>query len=133
MAKNPSPSLLDAGQIIKRAFDEGNDRLRVETEIATVTVGGNQEILITDTTDAIKIGNGSGQYMAVNSDGSINVSATSTQMFTLPFDSIVASYPSGTVEVYVSKVGGTSGTTQQTVTVTYTDSTKALISSVVRT
>jgi hypothetical protein len=49
------------------------------------------------------------------------------------WDSIVASYPSGTVEVYEYKTGGVSGTLTSTVTVTYTDSTKAFIQSVVKT
>lgn len=48
-------------------------------------------------------------------------------------DSIVASYPSSTVEVYAFKTGGVSGTTLMTLTVTYTNSTKELISTVVKT
>lgn len=69
----PPFTQLDFEQVITGSYDETNRRIRVETEIATVDVGGNQEILITDDIDAIKIGNGSHQYLAINSDGSINV------------------------------------------------------------
>lgn len=46
------------------------------------------------------------------------------------FDYIAATYPTGTTEVYTYKLGGASGTVVGTITVTYTDSTKALVSSV---
>lgn len=49
------------------------------------------------------------------------------------YDSIAASYPSANVEVYMYYAGGLSGTLVSTVTVTYTDSTKATLVSVVRT
>lgn len=52
------------------------------------------------------------------------------QLFTKSYDSITVTYPSGTQEVYTSRVGGVSGTVQQTVTVNYTDSTKANLSNV---
>lgn len=48
-------------------------------------------------------------------------------------DAIVASYPSATVETYVFKSGGVSGTTLMTLTVTYTTSSKEFILSVVKT
>lgn len=51
-------------------------------------------------------------------------------LFTVPYDEIDATYPDSVTEVYVSKL---SGVTQQTVTVTYTDSTKDFISTVIRT
>ena len=46
-------------------------------------------------------------------------------------DTITAEYPSSSVEVYKYRQGGISGTVVRTVTVTYTDATKELISSVV--
>lgn len=49
------------------------------------------------------------------------------------YDYIGATYPSGTTEVYTYKYGGSGGTLVATVTVVYTDSTKANISSVTRT
>lgn len=57
MAKNPNPSLLDPGQIIKRAFDESEDRIRVDANITT-TIGGTQEVLISQVDDSIRIGDG---------------------------------------------------------------------------
>lgn len=48
------------------------------------------------------------------------------QLFTLPFDSITATYPTATQEVYQSRVGGIAGTVQQTATVNYTDASKAV-------
>ena len=49
------------------------------------------------------------------------------------YDYIAATYPLATQEVYTYKTGGASGTTTRVVTVTYTDSTKATLSSVQRT
>ena len=75
-----------------------------------------------------------GNTMTVNPDGSINVDISKTiGLFTLPYDSILATYPSATVEDYQSYLGGLSGTPVQLVVVTYTDSTKNFITSVVRT
>lgn len=54
--------------------------------------------------------------------------------FALPeFNYISAAYPSATQEVYTYKIGGSGGTTVATVTVNYTDSTKANISNLART
>lgn len=41
------------------------------------------------------------------------------------YDYIGVAYPTSTTETYTYKTGGSSGTTVGTVTVTYTDSTKA--------
>lgn len=49
------------------------------------------------------------------------------------YDYIAATYPDSLTEVYVFKTGGSSGTTVNSVTVVYTDSTKANISTVART
>jgi hypothetical protein len=63
----------------------------------------------------------------------VNASVTSVQLFDKPYDTISASYPSSTVEIYETLLGGLSGVVQQTATVTYTDTTKNYIQSVVRT
>jgi hypothetical protein len=47
-------------------------------------------------------------------------------------DTITALYPSSAVEVYQYRVGGISGSVIKTITVTYVDSTKELILSVVQ-
>jgi hypothetical protein len=70
MAVNPNPSKLDQTQIFQRAFDESEERLRVDS-LATVSLG-IVEVAIDATTDSIAISDGVDQ-LAVNSDGSINV------------------------------------------------------------
>lgn len=76
MAKNPQNPQLDPGQIIKRVYDEDNDRIRVD---ANVTAPDGNSILIDATTDSIKIGNtATGPFLNVNPDGSINVEGTLT-------------------------------------------------------
>ena len=59
---------------------------------------------------------------------SINLNSLVTD----PWDYLSAAYPNGTTEVYTYKSGGVSGTTVATITVTYTDSTKANVSTVSR-
>lgn len=49
------------------------------------------------------------------------------------FDYISAAYPNATTETYTFKSGGSGGTTVATVTVVYTDSTKASLSTVTKT
>lgn len=74
MTKNPTISDLDQQQIIQRVFNGDDDRLRVD---AGVTIdNGQMEVAISDTEDSIRIGNGNGNKLAVNSDGSINVNSS---------------------------------------------------------
>jgi hypothetical protein len=49
------------------------------------------------------------------------------------WDYLKVTYPLGTTEVYTFKTGGSGGTTVSTVTVVYTDSTKANVDTVTRT
>lgn len=49
------------------------------------------------------------------------------------YDTVVPDFSGGTTDVYAYKTGGTGGSTVATVTITYTDSSKAVIQSVVRT
>jgi hypothetical protein len=101
--------------------------------IGTVEITGPSGHLLDPNSDGslnVKVeGSPSGNFEDFNSDGS----AKSVGLFNLPYDTIEATYPSATQEVYVSLIGGPSGTTQQTVTVNYTDSTKNFITSVLRT
>jgi len=50
-----------------------------------------------------------------------------------PYDSVVVTYPTTIQEVYIFKDGGVSGTTVATITVTYTDTSKENLSTVVKT
>lgn len=65
MARNPTPnpSGLTGDQVLQRAFDQANDELRVG--ISNVTIdSGSMEVSISDISDSIKIGNGSGSLFA---------------------------------------------------------------------
>ena len=49
------------------------------------------------------------------------------------FDAIAVGYPTASQETYTYKIGGVAGVTVATVTVTYTDATKTILTSVART
>jgi hypothetical protein len=61
------------------------------------------------------------------------IGAPGTILAGVTYDYIGASYPNAVTEVYSYKQGGSGGTLQATVTVTYTDSTKNSLVSVVKT
>ena len=60
-------------------------------------------------------------------------SATKGGLFIPQADYIAVSYPTSSTEVYVYKINGASGETVATLTLTYTDDTKANILSVAKT
>lgn len=60
----------DPGQILQAVYD-GDESLNVNATV-TATIG-TVEVSINDTDDSIKVGNGSGTFVAVNNDGSLNV------------------------------------------------------------
>lgn len=62
--------------------------------------------------------------------GGLNVTPISGSLVSENFDYIAVSYPSATEEVFTYKSGGAGGTIVATITVTYTDGTKANVSSV---
>lgn len=55
--------------VLQAVFDPITNSLRTEV---TANISGAQEVIISDVDDSIKIGNGSGVFVAVNLDGSIN-------------------------------------------------------------
>lgn len=57
MPQNPSISQLDSTNIFQRAFDESEDRLRVDAEV-TANISGAQEVIINQNDDTIAIGDG---------------------------------------------------------------------------
>lgn len=130
----PTPSDLDFSQCIQGAYDEANGALRVEAEItSSIIAPPGLEVSITSADDSVTIGNpNNSNTLNINPDGSINVISENVTLFTEPYDSITATYPSSTQEIYQSRVGGISGTVQQTVTVNYTDTTKSYILNVSR-
>lgn len=142
---------LDADQVIKQAYDEANQRLRVDASV-TASIGdvsivdsdGNELEVNPDGSLNVQLAGGALQIevsaadgdniaisdgtntASVNSDGSLNV-RDGLGLFTLPYDAITVQYPSVTQEVFQSRVGGITGTVIQTVTINYTDSTKNFI------
>lgn len=75
MASNylsPLNTKLDAAQVIRRAYDETNNRLRVDAEV-TATIGTVDVIIDAASGDNIKISDGV-NTLTVNPDGSINIS-----------------------------------------------------------
>lgn len=70
----------------------------------------------------------------VDSAGNEITSIPTTSGLSIPdYDYLSVAYPLATQEVYTFKTGGVSGTTVATVTVNYTDATKADLSSVEKT
>lgn len=68
--------------------------------------------------------------------GTLSTSGTTTELTGLMpkvFDYIAANLSGSTADVYTYKAGGSGGTTAATLTVTWTDSTKTVLSTVVRT
>lgn len=125
---------LDANQVIKDVYDEVENRLRVDAEVTAVI--GDIEVHIDQASDSIRIGDGTDLITGTNVDGKIGLDVNVLNpigIFTLPYDSITATYPTTTQEVYKSRIGGISGAVQETATVNYTDATKDFILNVVRT
>ena len=149
---------MDVGNILRQVYDNNTQSLNVNLQgsgsvtlpnISRLSDGTNfitssnigskvgldvaivnmPEILINDADDSIKIGNGSGTYMAVNTDGSTNTTINNA-IVPYKFDSIFPTYPNATTEIYQYK---NAGATVATVTVIYSDSTKNFINSIVRT
>lgn len=73
-----SLSRRDPGQVLQAAFDDDTQSLKTTVVNIVENAEGVTEVSINDADDSIKIGNGSGQYAAVNSDGSLNVNVVST-------------------------------------------------------
>ena len=116
----------DPGQILQAVYD-GAEAINVNATV-TATIG-EVEVMITDTTDSIAIGNGSGVLAQVDSNHNLQVSAQNS-LVTVPYDSIYPTYPNGVTEIYAYKK---LASTVATVTVIYVDLTKNAIVSIVRT
>jgi hypothetical protein len=92
------------------------------TAIRTLAVDGFGQAIDSTTTQDGKT------RLAVDAEVTVNT----VQLFTKAYDSISAAYPDATHEVYKTFVGGLGGTLQETITVTYVDSSKNELVSVVR-
>lgn len=71
MAKNPTPSQLDAGQIIKRVFDDDNDSFRVDANVTFE--GSTQEVIISHADDSIRLGDGTKIVTATTVDSDVGL------------------------------------------------------------
>lgn len=73
--------------------------------------------------------------LPVDSANPLQVAATvqTVQLLTKPYDAIIPTKPSPTVEVYTTRLGGEFGVIQEVVTVTYEDASKEFITLVLRT
>lgn len=67
MPQNPSISHLDSTNIFQRAFDESEDRLRVDAEV-TGNISGPQEVIISSEEDNIQLGDQNGNLVSVTSE-----------------------------------------------------------------
>lgn len=156
-------STIDSGQCIQFAFDMESGRLRtdstfsgtitVDLDAATdsVSIGDpgtgntlqinadgsiNVNVALSHITDSTRLGDGTNYFSSttVGSKVGLDVAVTNNvQLFTKQYDTITVLYPTLVTDEYKSRVGGVSGSIQETVTVTYTDATKNDITSVVRT
>lgn len=70
---------------------------------------------------------------AVSATNAFPVNASSGMLVGVSYDAVDVQQTSATVETYVFKTGGISGTTVKTIVITYTDGTKANIDTVVAT
>jgi len=98
----------------------------IDANVAVSAASGDSALAV-GTVDGTT--SGTQRVLKLNGDGTIRT----VQLFTVPYDTITCDNPdpSPTVEIYRSRVGGLSGTVQQVATITYRDSTKARIDSVV--
>lgn len=67
----------------------------------------------------------------ITDDGSLSLSGGGG-ILKLPYDYIEVNYPTSSTEVYITRSGGASGSIQETLTITYTNSTKDVLVSVAR-
>lgn len=122
-------SNLSGENVLRDVHDQDEQRLRVDAQVTAIVENVTVEVDLDAANDNVAIKDpATNNILSVNDDGSIKT----VQLFTKAFDAITATYPTSSQEVYVSRVGGISGTIQETVTVNYTDSTKILILNVAR-
>jgi hypothetical protein len=80
---SPLNTKLDANQVLRRAYDEPNNRLRVDA-LVTATIGTVSVLIDAASGDNISISDGT-HTLEINPDGSINVVATDLDIRNLTF------------------------------------------------
>lgn len=86
-------SYLSEENILRDVHDTDNQSLRVSA--FAIPPPGGTEVIISDVDDSIKIGDGSGTYLDINPDGSINVSIASSGLTTKNLFNEIISIASG--------------------------------------
>lgn len=102
MSVNPSPSLLDGGQIVKRVYDEANDAVRVEVAGGTsfaVALDSSDSIVVLGTEDGVV--SGTPHALKVSTTGVVYVRADSISGATAS----LSSASSGVVLAAISSSG----------------------------
>lgn len=108
----PTPSRLDANQVLQGSFDEATGRLR--TDSTATIVNADIDVALDSTEDSVAIANSAGDFLAINADGSINVvvSGTAKELISLYLEvtgivsgitTLVASY-TAIANTYLQKV-----------------------------
>lgn len=67
---SPPGTKLDASQVIRRAYDDAENRIRVDAEV-TATIG-TVDVILDAASDNVAIADPDGNFLEINPDGSIN-------------------------------------------------------------
>lgn len=75
---NPTlnPESVTGDQALRLSYNQANMRIRVDAGVVVVTPSTPFPVVVSATDSSIKIGNGTGNFVAVNADGSINTEGT---------------------------------------------------------
>lgn len=65
MPQQPNITQLDYQQVIRRVYDESNDRLRTDTNVV-IDGSGGLDLVISDLNDSVALGDGSGNLAGVS-------------------------------------------------------------------
>lgn len=96
---NPLSTKLDAAQVVRRSYDEAENRIRVDAEV-TATIGAVDVVIDASTGDNIAIADPTGtNYLEPNPDGSINVVVTDSGLVNKNIFNEVSGIPSGITTV----------------------------------
>jgi hypothetical protein len=74
---SPPGTNLDATQVIRRVYDEANNKIRVDAVVSAVI--GTVDVILNSATDNVAIASPGGNFLLINPDGSINVNSVVDQ------------------------------------------------------
>lgn len=108
----PPPSRLDANQVLQGSFDEAAGRLRTDS-LATI-VNADIDVSLDATEDNVAIASPDGDFLEINSDGSINVNIVTSPLIlnsyytevlgiTMGLTTLIGAYTAST-DVYLQKI-----------------------------